>query len=108
MDWDVRRMRENRNEYRFSVGNTGGKRPLERRSRRAENNAQLDRTKTRNKPSIATSTMTKKRVGRREIGLRFSVEKIDSVFSRYFRPLRVPPCNLANSLSRGQKAREQC
>jgi len=62
----------------------------------------LDLTGTRDEPRIAVSTPTKIRAGRREIGFRFSVEKRDSLFPRYFIPLRVPSSNLANSLSRGQ------
>jgi hypothetical protein len=92
----------NRNMYRVLVGNTEGKRRLGRRRRRRENNTKLNLIGTRNEPRIAVSTPTKIRAGRREIGLRLSVEKRDSLFPRYFRPLRVPPSNLANGLSRGQ------
>jgi hypothetical protein len=67
-------MRENRNAYRVLVGNTEGKRPLGRRRLRRENNTKLDLTGTRDEPRIAGSRVTEMRAGRREIGLRFSVE----------------------------------
>jgi hypothetical protein len=102
MDWGIGRVWENRNMYRFLVGNTDGKRPLGRRRPRRENNTKLNLTGARDEPRIAVSSPTKIRAGRREIGFRFSVEKRDSLFPRCFRPLRVPPRNLANSLSLGQ------
>ena len=102
MNWGVGRMWENRNVYRVLVGNTDGKRPLGRRGRSRENNTKLDLTGTRDEPRIAVSTPTKIRAGRREIRFLVSVETRDSIFPRYFRPLRVPPSNLANSLSQRQ------
>jgi hypothetical protein len=95
-------MWENRNVCRVLAGNIEGKRPLGRRRRRRENNTKLDLTGTRDEPRTSVSRPTKIRAGRREIGFRFSIEKRDSLFPRYFIPLRVPPRDLANSLSQGQ------